>query len=472
MDRALTITLLQTTSRRAITVRGLGLLFVLVGCAANAPSGPQILVNPGFEEGARGWSAAGGTNLDGAITDAAHSGTKAVRLVDKSDFVSQVVPVRPGSVYRLSGFVQGAASIGVKVGSDIFFEQRTDQRRSWKEVTVTFESEAQDSVTVFGSSAGGEVRLDDFRLYEASGGDRKLSARIRSSKSGGYGLSPDLAPGRNFELIDWYLNTPADDDNDGKSDRFSERQLAQGAVDPRYFYTGDDGGMVFRATVDGAKTSKNTKFTRTELREMLRRGDTKIRTRMDDGTPNKNNWVFSTSPPAAQRAAGGVDGLLRATLAVNHVTTSGEPGQVGRVIVGQIHARRDEPARLYYRKLPGHARGSIYLAHERSEGEDAFFDLIGSRASSAPEPPDGIALGEVFTYEIEARGHRLHVRILQGDELRAETVVNMADSGYDVAGEYMYFKAGVYNQNNTGAADDYVQATFYRLENSHRGYDD
>ncbi len=43
----------------------------------------------------------------------------------------------------------------------------------------------------------------------------------------------------------------------------------------------------------------------------------------------------------------------------------------------------------------------------------------------------------------------------------------MSDSGYDIADEYMYFKAGVYNQNNTGNDSDYVQATFYSLVVSH-----
>ena len=35
------------------------------------------------------------------------------------------------------------------------------------------------------------------------------------------------------------------------------------------------------------------------------------------------------------------------------------------------------------------------------------------------------------------------------------------ESGYNNLS--MYFKAGVYNQNNTGTASDYVQATFYSL---------
>ena len=59
---------------------------------------------------------------------------------------------------------------------------------------------------------------------------------------------------------------------------------------------------------------------------------------------------------------------------MDHVTTTGEPGQVGRVIIGQIHANDDEPIRLYYRKLPHHSKGSVYFAHEnRIEGSDLFF---------------------------------------------------------------------------------------------------
>lgn len=43
----------------------------------------------------------------------------------------------------------------------------------------------------------------------------------------------------------------------------------------------------------------------------------------------------------------------------------------------------------------------------------------------------------------------------------------MSNSGYDIVNEYMYFKAGVYNQNNTGEGKDYVQATFYKIDNTH-----
>jgi poly(beta-D-mannuronate) lyase len=39
------------------------------------------------------------------------------------------------------------------------------------------------------------------------------------------------------------------------------------------------------------------------------------------------------------------------------------------------------------------------------------------------------------------------------------------NSGYN--DDWMYFKAGVYNQNNSGTSSDYVQATFYNLVVTH-----
>ncbi|MCL4170281.1 UNVERIFIED_CONTAM: hypothetical protein GTU68_001803, partial [Idotea baltica] len=230
--------------------------------------------------------------------------------------------------------------------------------------------------SIFGSHAGREVRFDDFSLTAVDSDEAEISTRIISSGDGGYGLSPDWPPGKNFDLLGWYLNTPGDKDRDGISDRFDEIDLAKGATDEKYFYTDKDGGMVLIATVAGATTSKNSKFTRTEFREMLRRGNTEIRTKVD-GRPNKNNWVFSSSPVSAQRAAGGVDGTLRATLKIDHVTTTGIDSQVGRVIIGQVHAGVDEPLRLYYRKLPGSTRGSLYAAHEVSGGDEVYFDLVG-----------------------------------------------------------------------------------------------
>lgn len=430
------------------------------------------IANPGFEDGWEGWTDGDPSGSGTAISKKANNGEKSVKLTESSTYAAQVVAVQPQTTYRLSAYVLGIGNLGAKVGTEIFFEQSPKKSKKWKELTVTFNSGDFSAVTIFGGHAGSNGQFDDFSLDVIDGGQAQTSKRVIPTSAGGYGLSPDLPPGKNFDLLDWYLNTPADDDNNGISDRFSEVELARGVTDDRYFYTADDGGMVFRATIGGAKTSKNTRFTRTELREMLRRGDTSIGTKGEAGNPGANNWVFSSAPPETQKKAGAVDGVLRATLAVNHVTTTGENRDIGQVVIGQIHAAKDEPARLYYQKFPDSQRGSLYVAHEPSGGDDIFIELLGSKTKTPQDPDDGIALDEKFTYEIKAAGNQLTVTISQGDKVLVQKDIDMSESGYDVADDYMYFKAGVYNQNQTGDPEDYVQATFYELENIHAGKGD
>ncbi len=294
-------------------------------------------------------------------------------------------------------------------------------------------------------------------------------------------LSGNDAPSSNFDLTRWYLSVPIEDvdynyadDADPdfvKGTDIKEDELNEGYQDD-YFYTATDGGMVFKDYIGGARTSEGTKYSRTELREMLRGDETGI----DTQGVNGNNWVFSTAPSDQLERAGGIDGTMIATLAVNHVTTSGDDYQIGRVIVGQIHAASDEPIRLYYRLLPGHSKGSIYFAHEPSNGNDEqWYEMIGSRSDYATEPADGIELDEEFAYKIDVQGNTMTVSIMRAGKSTITEVVDMSDSGYDgyydkdgvETEDYMYFKAGVYNQNSTGDDSDYVQATFYYLSHEH-----
>ena len=169
---------------------------------------------------------------------------------------------------------------------------------------------------------------------------------------------------------------------------------------------------------------------------------------------------------ANQEAAGGVDGVMTATLAVNYVSeTSDETRKIGRVIVGQIHASNDEPCRLYYRKLPGNSKGSIYLAHEPITGPEQWYDMIGSRNDGISDPVDGIALEEKFSYEIKVVGNALTVTIMRDGKPDVVTEVDMTNSGF--ADDWMYFKAGAYNQNNAGDPDEYAQVSFFALDVTH-----
>ena len=284
-------------------------------------------------------------------------------------------------------------------------------------------------------------------------------------------LKAALPPSGNFELIDWKLDLPVDSGGNlsGLSASISEADLAAGYTS-EHFYTGPDGGMVLKSPVIGATTSGST-YARTELREMLRRGNTSISTRGAGDIPNGNNWALSSQPAGAQTDAGGVDGTLRVTMAVNNVTTTGVSSQIGRLIIGQIHAKDDEPIRLYYRKLPGNMRGSIYAEHEISGGADVRYEIIGDSSNSALDPIGGFRLDEKFTYEIIAIGNLLTVMIYND----ASVLVGMRDidisaSGYDILNDFMYFKAGAYHVNNTADVSEFAQVTFYELTNTHYGY--
>ena len=286
-----------------------------------------------------------------------------------------------------------------------------------------------------------------------------------SNGSGDFGLDPRDEPWENFDLSDWAIDTVARA-SDGDSERYGERDWEDGSSDSdRYFFTHSDGGMRFVTRLDGARTSSGTSFVRTELREMLRRGNESISTR----GPNGNNWALGYQPGNNTDHAGR-NGRLRATLRVNKVTTTGDGIHVGRTIIGQIHASSDEPLRLYYHKYPNDSRGCIYVESEIRDGDDVNFGIIGNE--DCDNPSNGIALNELFSYEISNDDDELEVRIRRGDRdgptIGQRTIdMERIDSDYDRSDEWMYFKAGAYTQNNTGNDSDGDIITFYRLENTH-----
>jgi poly(beta-D-mannuronate) lyase len=119
------------------------------------------------------------------------------------------------------------------------------------------------------------------------------------------------------------------------------------------------------------------------------------------------------------------------------------------------------------------------MAHEIRDSDDIYFPVLGpinSNLDNAPSddenPENGIALNEIFSYEITQQGARIDVTLRRGDRngpIIGHNYVDMEqqNSGYDIPGEWMYFKAGAYSQNNTGDDTDFDQVTFYEIDNSH-----
>ncbi len=303
-------------------------------------------------------------------------------------------------------------------------------------------------------------------IVTVTGGNisRDLTIKQAAAEEDSGELDPNKAPSENFDLSTWNISIPEDQGN-GTATTISVSQINNNYENSTYFFTADDGGMVFKCPVVGFTTSTNTSYTRVELREMLRGTDTSISTQGVNG----NNWVFGTAPASDKNAAAGYDGEMNATLAVNHVTTTGSNSHIGRVIIGQIHANDDEPIRIYYRKLQNNTLGSIYFAHEPTDGNgsEQWHEMIGSRSNSASNSSDGIALDEKFSYTIKVVGDNLTVTIIREGKSDVVKTINMVNSGFNVGGQYMYFKAGVYHVNNSGDDEDYAQATFYALEKTH-----
>ena len=253
-------------------------------------------------------------------------------------------------------------------------------------------------------------------------------------------LQGSLPPSGNFDLSHWKLTLPS-------TQEVMPVELESGYQYADVFYTDSrNGGMVFRCPNVASHTT-NSEYSRTEFREMLA---------PDQGTKSDaNNWTSATG------------GLLRAVLRIDQVSTTGDTKKYGRVVIGQIHATDDpmEVVRLHFTKKPTDATGRIYAAFESTTGTTTYSPDLVSNANGA-----GIRLGEKFIYEISLKGRGLHIVIRRRDAANTKWVVASSysrtiDAGY--LGKNLNFKAGVYNQNNTGDLADYTQATFFALTHTH-----
>jgi len=351
-------------------------------CLSFAGAASAQINNSGFESAFSGWRESDPNNVI-TISNISNSGTRSARIRGGGGRLSQVVEVETNSTYRLTAQLRGAGRINAEVNG----QRTTDRINNGSEygpLSIEFDTGNSNEAEIFMEFSGSEGRWDDLQLVRISGD---------GFSSEDFGLNPNNEPWENFDLSDWALDAPNADPEDGLSARTSDRDFINGELFPGsepYFFTGPDGGMVFRSNVGGVRTSSNTSFPRSELREMLRAGDTSIGTQ----GVNENNWALGYQPSNLDLRSGaddigGRNGVLTATMRVNQVTSTGNSSQVGRVIIGQIHAENDEPIRLYYRKLPQNDLGSIYFTHEIRDGDDLDdVNLVGSSSSNASNPSD------------------------------------------------------------------------------------
>ncbi|RRV07379.1 polysaccharide lyase family 7 protein [Pseudomonas sp. v388] len=217
-----------------------------------------------------------------------------------------------------------------------------------------------------------------------------------------------------IDLATWNLSVPVGI----PAATIATQQLVSGYQDG-YFKSGNT--LFFWAPVTGS-TTDNAKFPRTELRETT-----------PDG--RANNWTY----PQA-------DNFLRAALTVNQVPSS------GKIVIGQIHAfQSTEPLlKVEYQYKEKLKTGNIVAKLRRSP--DAEIEVI--------TVAQGVPMNERFSYSI-------HLTPAGNLSVNAyDSVWNVKlDSAWST--RLLYFKAGVYTQDNTGYATEGGAATFYKLTINH-----
>ena len=247
-----------------------------------------------------------------------------------------------------------------------------------------------------------------------------------------------------------------DGSNVGVADNFSQ---------PDFFYTATDeaGDWVVFKTPNAGDTHGTSNNTRTELAQ-------------------GKKW--SPATPAK----------LSATLKVMNVSATGDARVAAShsVVVGQIHSadgHENEPLKIFYKKFPGHMKGSVFWHYEiNTAGDDNSgrwdystavwghdFSVVGATADTYPaEPIDGIELGETFSYLVEVRDGVMTLTFSSDDHPTETFTKSLVDSEYTTradipeqtqtlfvpigqdgverpkayADEFIFFKLGCYNQTN------------------------
>jgi len=314
-------------------------------------------------------------------------------------------------------------------------------------------------------------------------------------------------PADKFDLSQWNITLPTDMDRNKKPDTVNVKKLRKFSH-PDFFYLDDQERMVFTSP-NKAFTTKNTTNTRSELRQMLRGTNTRIKTHAAG-----NN--FAVRARKGSDKFGSVGGRLDATLHVDHVAKrAGNPDTKAAysAVIGQIHAVKydktssgfgygNEPIKIYYKKFPDHEKGSVFWTYERNLAKDdpnrtdIAHPVWGNTWENKNDPgASGIALGESFSYTINVHENTMYLTFTSENHptvtytrslvrnLDAYGKFDELDNKYSYGGDSLYFKAGIYNQCSTksggglwyagcpGTGDwavdkangDYAQSTFSKL---------
>jgi hypothetical protein len=230
-------------------------------------------------------------------------------------------------------------------------------------------------------------------------------------------LSPNVAPGGNFDLSVWELQEPVGSAGDPTTIPSAQLVGPSGYHDIYFFTDPTDGSMSFWDPENGVTTA-NSDYPRSELREMTTAGAAA-------------NWMSTGTNT--------MSATVKATMVPDHVC------------VGQIHLGTGTPAstkpllELFY-----YATGSIVMAIEQTP----------AGGNEVPTTVGNVPLGTKWSYFIGLSGNTITLSI-NGGAVQDFTMSPTFDQ------EGMYFKAGDYDQSVGTSATVGAKVQFYALTIHH-----
>lgn len=248
--------------------------------------------------------------------------------------------------------------------------------------------------------------------YYFSRRSSELPAAFTENKgdNGTYGTSSSLIEGY------WNWTGPVAQPGDTYASAVYPPELD--TYDDQYFDRQSDGSIIFKAPTSGATTSANTRYTRSELREINA-----------DNQDNEADWKSSTG------------GRLECECRVLEMPTL-TSGTSNKTVIGQIHedqaSDNQEMCRLYFDFSTG--VGRLFFADDKAGagtgGTETDFYLKDSSNNMTSIP-----LGSYFVYVIEADTTGCRV---------TATYNGVQYTAFSPASNYwpnkwLYFKAGTYN---------------------------
>lgn len=219
-----------------------------------------------------------------------------------------------------------------------------------------------------------------------------------------------------IDLAIWNLSIPV-----GVPATTIDTPVLAGGYQDHYFQS-KDGAIFFWSPVNGT-TTENAKYPRSELRETYANG-------------SAHNWLYTQA-----------DNYLNATLSVSQVPST------GKIVIGQIHAYKVSTPllKLEYQYKTKTADGNIVAKLRMTPDSEIEVLTIAQ----------GIKLDQVFRYMLNLKPDGTLAIGLNNTQWSTQIAPSWAS-------QLLYFKAGVYTQDNTGYETEAGAARFDQLSIEHR----